>query len=326
MLFHVKQIFPLSVTFYSPVSSGTKILHMIKHVFPFALLLQLLPFLLCAQSGLRIYDLSSSQLRLMKNYQKADAISRSKLFKDSIYTPYHVLWDGYMGNGDEFVKWTNENLRRLPDMLKTSKEFNVGDVSKNLVNIAADLERQTGFKAKGNWYIFYGPAWTDLGSLGGRAMIIDLSHKSNSSCERISRMFPHELCHQIMEESNLDKDTTAISSIIGEGFAVWMSMYYWKGKYSLAELLGYTEEELQLCDKNQEALKTIYLKYRYSSDPAVIDLFRNRSSKLNEKLPGAIGYYIGYCIVEAYISKHGENSFRDLFTKPSRDIAEQSGY
>lgn len=278
------------------------------------------------QTGLQVYDLASDQLRMMKAYEKTDSLKRSKVFYDSIYVPHKTIWDGYMGNGDEVVKWTNGHLAMLTEMMAQNKNLNITQLTSDLSTIALKMEALTGFKPQGNWYIFYGAAWTDLGALGNEAMIIDLSHSSNNSRERINRLFPHELTHQIMMRGNTHQDTTAISSILGEGFAVWMSKKYWGDKYSLSDLLGYSEEELQCCDKNLDALKTVYMKYRYASDADIINLFRNRDVKLNDKLPGAIGYYIGYRIVEAYVAKFGEKAYKDIFTKPAKDIAELSGF
>lgn len=262
----------------------------------------------------------------MQRYSKTDSLKRSSIFRDSIYAPYSIIWDGYMGNGEELVKWTNDNLKVLSEMQSKNDAINVRKLASDLSAVAGQMETLTGFKSRGDWYIFYGPAWTDLGSLGGTTMVIDLAHASNRSQGRITRMFPHELTHQIMATSNLHKDTTAIASIVGEGFAVWMSKLYWGDTYSLSNLLGYHDQELQLCDKNLEALKTVYLKYRYSSEPDIINLFRNRDAKLNDKLPGAIGYYIGYRIVEAYVLKFGKESYRDIFTKSPKEIAELSGF
>ena len=117
------------------------------------------------------------------------------------------------------------------------------------------MEPLSGFKASGNWYLFYGPAWTDLGSLGDLAMVIDFAHKSNSSNESIRKILSHELTHQIMSGTNTHKETNAISSIIGEGFAVWMNQKYWKDTYTPADHLGYTEQELLVCDKTLGPLK-----------------------------------------------------------------------
>lgn len=299
---------------------------MMRHILLIPLLFILFSSSVFGQSSFRVYDVSSSQLQLMQRYAQTDSLKRSRIFHDSIYAPYSTIWNGYMGNGEEVVKWTNAHLKMLPDILAKSKAIDIGKLASDLSEVATEMQILTGFKSQGDWYIFYGASWTDLGSLGGTTMIIDLAHTSNNSQDRIVRMFPHELTHLIMTTSNPHKDTTAISSIVGEGFAVWMSKIYWKDKYSLSDLLGYSEEELGLCDKNLDALKTLYLKYRYSSNPEIINLFRNRDAKLNEKLPGAIGYYIGYRIVDAYVLKFGKESYKDIFIKSPREIAELSGF
>src|SRR5690606_6426962 len=96
-------------------------------------------------------------------------------------------------------------------------------------------------------YIVYGPAWANLGGLSGGTMFIDLSHSSNRTNEAVMMMFPHEITHQIMSNVNPHYDTTALGSIINEGFAVYMNELYWQEKYTLAEHLGYTAAELDAC-------------------------------------------------------------------------------
>jgi uncharacterized protein YjaZ len=188
------------------------------------------------------------------------------------------------------------------------------------------MTKLTGFEPRGKWYIVFGPAWTDMGSLGDFAMLIDLSHENNSSNEKMMRSFPHELTHQIMTNVNKNKEDSAISPIIGEGFAVWMNQKYWGKRYTLAQNLGYTDSELQACDKSIEALKKMLLANKYSTDKDVIDAFRNRSQKPAHTLPGAIGYYLGYRIVEAYVKKNGKNSWKDVFVKSPREIYENSDF
>ncbi|MCJ0742795.1 gliding motility protein GldB-related protein [Pedobacter montanisoli] len=279
-----------------------------------------------AQKDLKLYDMSQMELRLMNRYKNQDSASRSKIFIDSVYTPYKAFWEGYLGNGEAVAKWMNEALSKLPEWQEKNKNVDGKALLKQFKQMAKEMRKLTGYEPKGKWYVVYGPAWTDLGGLGDFAMLIDLAHPQNNSNEAIVKMFPHELTHQIMTNVNPHRDTTAISSIVGEGFAVWMNQKYWKQKFTLAQNLGYTEEGLQVCDKNIEALKKFFLANKYSADREVINLFRNRGAKLNEKLPGAIGYYIGYKIVDAYVQKHGANSWKDIFIKSPREIYENSGF
>ena len=279
-----------------------------------------------SQNTLEIYDISQKQIELMRKYKTAELPVRNKVFVDNVYAPYKQFWEGYLGNGDKVAKWMNEAIKQLPEFEKKNKAINGKKLIKQFRQVAKEMTKLTGYEPKGKWYIVYGPAWTDLGSLGDFAMLIDLSHESNSSNERIMKMFPHELTHQIMTNVNKHKDESAISSIVGEGFAVWMNQKYWGKKYTLAENLGYTESELQACDKNIESLKKMFLANKYSTDKDIIDAFRNRSQKPSESLPGAIGYYLGYRIVEAYVQKNGANSWKDIFVKSPREIYEMSGF
>lgn len=279
-----------------------------------------------AQDALYVYDISQKQLRVIEQYKNYDSVERSKIFIDSIYSPYKTFWNGYSGDANHVAEWLSEAIAMLPQWKKKNKTIDGSKLLKQFRKVAKDMEKLTGYAPKGNWYIVYGPGWTDLGSLGSFAMLIDLSHENNSSNGNIVRTFPHELTHQIMTNVNKHKDTTAISSIIGEGFAVWMNQKYWKQKFTLAQNLGYTEDELKECERKTETLKKFFSINKYSVDPKKIDVFRNRSKQLDSKLPGAIGYFIGYRIVENYVQKNGVNSWKDVFTKPPQEIYEMSGF
>ncbi len=286
----------------------------------------LLTAFIYAQPGLVVSDIATTELRVMENSGNLDSTARAKIFIDSIYTPYRQFWNGYLGEGPDVAGWLDEAMPLLDQWKQKNAVISSTQLVKELNEVAGHLEKMTGYKAYGNWYIVFGPAWTDLGGLGDFAMLIDLAHKSNTTNERLLRMFPHELTHQIMTNVNTHKDSTAMGPIIGEGFAVWMNQYYWKDKYTLAENLGFTQEELATCDKNLDKLKQFLVTHKYTTDTQMIDVFRNRGTKLNPQLPGAIGYYLGYKIIEAYIRKVGENAWKDVFIKSPAAIYEQSKF
>jgi Predicted Zn-dependent protease (DUF2268) len=279
-----------------------------------------------AQNGVNVKDISQVQLRIMDKYKNLDSISRSKIFIDSLYMPYKEFWNGYLGNAEDVATWLSDALKKLPEWEDKNKKINGKTLLMQFHKVAGVMKKLTGYKPVGNWYIVFGPAWTDLGGLGDFAMLIDLAHESNSSNERVVSMFPHELTHQTMVNVNKNKDTTAISTIIGEGFAVWMSKKYWKDKLTLAQCLGYTEAELSECDKDISIIKALFEKHKFSSDRDIIDAFRKNSIKVKENLPGKIGYYIGCRIIESYVRKNGKNSWKDIFVKSPKEIYENSGF
>ncbi len=279
-----------------------------------------------SQQNLQLFDISQTQLRLMRQYKDADSLTRTKVFLDSIYTPYQEFWNGYMGDGENLTEWMNKAIKILPQFEKRNANVDGERLIGQFREVAKNMKQLTGYNPKGKWYIVYGPGWTDMGGLGDFAMLIDLSHRSNSSNDQIVRTFPHELTHQIMTNVNKHHDTSAITPIIGEGFAVWMNQLYWKDKYTLAQNLGYTPEELKLCDDSIATVRKYFSVNKYSTDKSVIDFFRNRSAHLNDKFPGAIGYYIGFKIVDAYVKKNGKDSWKDIFKKSPKEIYEKSGF
>lgn len=281
---------------------------------------------LFSQNKLTVDDIAQKELHVMEKYKNSDSVSRKKAFANELYTPYKQFWNGYLGNENDVTGWLNSAMTKLPEWQKKDKSLNSRKLLKEFEHVAKNMEKLTGYAPHGKWYIVYGPAWTDLGGLGNFAMLIDLAHGNNTSNDNIVKLFPHELTHQIMSNVNQHKDSTAIEPIIGEGFAVWMNQKYWGKKYSLAENLGYTEDQLKSCDENLNSIKKFFEANKYSADKNIISVFRSRNDKLSSKLPGAIGYYIGYRIVEAYVKKHGENSWKDVFTKSPKEIYETSGF
>lgn len=279
-----------------------------------------------AQNKINAVDVSIVQLRILQKYESSDSIQKKKIYNDSIYSPYQELWNGYLGNSEKVVKWHNKNQSQLNGWMHKSEKVNGKQISNSLRKFSKEMKKLTGYDGQGTWYILFGPAWTDLGSLGKYAMVIDLSHENNTSIEKIEQILPHEITHQIMMSTNKHIDKTALEPIIGEGFAVWMNQKYWDKKYSLAEHLGYTESELKICEQNFQKIKEFFEKNKFSEDKAIIDVLRSRDTKLNEKLPGAIGYYIGYKIIEQYVLKNGKNSWKDVFIKSPREIYEKSGF
>jgi hypothetical protein len=277
-----------------------------------------------SSSGLQIIDLAQIQVRLLNRYKSMDSASRSRIFADSIYRPHRQFWAGYIGQEKRFIKWmTLSALPALEFINQRNSAVMGGKLVSQLDSVRIGMEKLTGFSAKGKWFIVFCQGNTNLGGLSTGEMIIDLSHQDNSSNEEILKWFPHEITHQIMSAVNKANDSTAMNSIIGEGFAVYLNQLYWGKKYTLAQNLGFTEDELNQCKKYNKEIKRYFEKNKFSTDQLVIDSFRSRSKKILPELPGAIGYYIGYEIVRKYAKK---NSWKDVFTKSPKRVYELSGY
>lgn len=274
----------------------------------------------------RIIDVAQKEIRLFNAYKDKDSLERSRVFADSLYQPYKAFWGGYMGEEENYVRWANKALTNLYGYNQRNEKINGEQLLRQFDEVKKGMEAFTGYSPRGEWYIVYGPAWANLGGLTGGTMFIDLSHRSNSSNESIVMMFPHELTHQIYANVNPHNDTTALGTIIGEGFAVYMNQLYWKNSFTLAEHLGYPEGGLKAAEEQDAVIRRFFDANKYSTDKETILVFRSRDRQLNKDLPGAIGYYIGYKIIEAYVQKHGADSWKDVFTKSPREIYTASGY
>jgi hypothetical protein len=297
-----------------------------KHFLFFSLLLASTHLWGQEAANFRIIDVAQKEIRLFNAYKDKDSVERSRVFADSLYQPYKAFWAGYMGEEENFVRWANKALTNLYGYNQRNGKINGEQLLRQFDEVKRGMEALTGYSPRGEWYIVYGPAWTDLGGLTGGTMLIDLSHRSNSSNEAIMMMFPHELTHQIYANVNTHNDTTAMGSIIGEGFAVYMNKLYWKKSFTLAENLGYPEAGLRAVEEAEPAVRAFLEANKYSTDKETIDKFRNRGYHLQPGLPGAIGYYIGYKIIDAYVQKHGPDSWKDVFTKSPKEIYTLSGY
>jgi Predicted Zn-dependent protease (DUF2268) len=274
--------------------------------------------------GLKIIDLSQIELRLLNWGRHLDSAKRSQAYLDSLYRPYKQFWSGYAGEAADFLSWVNnEGVQFLDYLNKKNEKIDGSKLAGQFNEVKKNMYQLTGYTPKGEWYIVYFHGATNLGSLGTGEMVIDLSHQNNSTNEKIANAFPHEITHQIMNNVNRNKDTTALGSIVGEGFAVFVSNLYYGKKYSIAEHLGFTKDELAQCRKHHSDIKSFFEQNKFSTDPIIINKFRSRSEKINPALPGAIGYYIGYEIIKKYAEK---NSWKEVFTKSPRVIYELSKY
>jgi len=268
-----------------------------------------------------IINLAQLEVEMIKNFSvKTDTVKNQNFIIKELYTPYQNFWNDYMGSRKDFVMWYENNMSQY-----RNKNINSAKITRKLKKAKKIISDMTGYEPKGAWYIIYGAAWTNLGGLADGTMLIDLAHKNNSSVTQIIKFFPHELSHQVYANQNKFNDISALKSIIDEGLAVYVNQLYWKNRYSLAENLGYSENELMECFKNEKLISQFFLENKFSTDKDIIDKFRSRSfSILPKKLPGAIGYYIGYNIVKNYVKKNGKDSWKNIYIESPNAVYNSS--
>lgn len=285
---------------------------------------------------LEIIDISQKQLTLFNKHLNTDSAQRAKIFRDSLYYPYQDIWDGYVTNIETFdLVAEHYGIRTIDKLNEKNKLFYYSnkdeDLLGNLFKVRDGMIRLTGHSPKGKWYLLYGPALANLGGVGDGIMFVDFAFPENKDLSTVINWFPHELNHQIYSNTSKDSIHNVLARCIDEGFAVYVNKLYWnnieKNKdYSLAMSLSYSNQELKAAEKEMSFILSLFKEQYLSEDRDIIDKFGARNVKLKDNLPGAIGYFIGYKIVESYVNLYGEESWRDVYNLTFEELLDKSEF
>jgi hypothetical protein len=274
---------------------------------------------------LEVIDLSGRQLRLMAAWQNQPGAERDSLMVDSLYRPYQKLWSGYLGGPGDFLEWLNgDGFAQLDYFRSRALALDLDKLNAYFGETVEAMTEFTGHSPKGRWYVLFGPHWTNLGGFGDGTMLIDLAHPDNANTAAISQVFPHELNHQIYATTQ-PSGKAVMRRILDEGFACYVSYRFHKGTISKAESLGYTEEAFEYCRQKEPSLLGLLQQFVSSDDPGISNSFADRGVHVSEGYPGAIGYYLGFRIVEEYVVRNGADSWKDLYLLTPEEALEGSG-
>ena len=279
-----------------------------------------------ADGSLRVVNLYRLQAEALRATAGAPADSTIDQLVRTVYAPYTQFWAGYLGDEAAFRKWAVKLLEpehpmhaRLEPLLDVAldRRFSEG---------VEWIERTTGRRPNGTWYIVFGPGWTDMGGLGGIGMVADFTRMHPDSAA-IASLLPHELTHQVHGRRVDDPDAgTVLDRIISEGFASYVAWVHGRGLRSEARALMYSDDEWQWALAHErelfEAARPIFAS-RERSDG---DRVASRGEQLITGGPGAAGYFIGLRIVQAYVAAHGPDSWQDIYDLPVAEVLERSGY
>lgn len=276
-------------------------------------------------TGIQIIDLSQNQIQLMNRVQNEPIEKRNLTLIDSIYKPNSHLWSGYLGNESDFINWVNNTAyKELEKYNLKSKAIDLSKLNKYFFETVNQMEKFTGKTPYGKWYIFFGPKWTNLGGFADGTMLIDLAHESNKSLDDIKIFFPHEINHQIYSNTIEQKDNAVLYRILDEGFACYVSYLFHNGKTTIAEELDYTESEYKTCVENEKELIDLLRKNYKSNNEKLSNNFANRGYRFSEKFPGAVGYYIGFRIVDEFVKRNGKDSWKKIYKMSPEKVLKKS--
>lgn len=277
------------------------------------------------KSELVVFDVATTELSLLNKYKNSDSIVRNKILVDSIYRPYSKFWNGYLGNENDFTNWINQKAsKELSGWNEKSKNLKSEYLTNQLRKTAKEMSNFTGHFPQGKWYILYGPSWTDLGGFGDGTMLIDLASNVNKSSAKIIEAYPHEINHQIYSYTLKNRENIVLSRILDEGFATYVSYLFHKKKYSIAEELKFSQDDFRFCKSNEKELLQLLEDNYIKNDEKLSRQFADRNYKFKENSPGAVGYYLGFRIVEEFVKHHGKNSWKEIYTMTQKEVLEKS--
>lgn len=277
---------------------------------------------------LKLYNIFKAQVKAIYENQNLGNNLLRKAVIEKTYRPFKILWAGYVG--DSAVYFDEVIMPLLNDSINLietkTKLFSNGHIDKYFNDLAFKMQSASGNYPKGKWYIVFGSGVTDLGGFGGGVMVLDLTH-NKTTLDYTKFILPHELTHQVFDFTNKE-DTTAkgLYRCINEGFAVYVNEKLLGKNFKLYNYLQYSDRELNWCLQNEGMIFTKLKPFLLTNNSDHAQALADRGQIIFKDGPGAIGYFIGYRICEAYVTKNGKDSWKDIFSKPVKEILEQSGY
>ena len=279
------------------------------------------------EGHLRVVNLHQVQVTTAFQARNLPLEEQIPRFVESVYRPYQSFWEGYLGDEKAFAGWIESDWDfgsdarwRIPLQV---------DFPQLITETAERMRQLTGRTPEGTWYLVYGPGWTNMGGLGDGVMVVDFfGIATEDGAAEIRFGLPHELNHMLFDASHGNDDSrgTLLARIIDEGFAAYVNYEYWEREHSPAPNLGYGEEEWAWAVQHEADILRRALPDFDSKDREIHNQYVARSVKLWPNAPGAIGYFLGFRVVEAYVERHGPGSWRDLYERSLGQILRESDY
>lgn len=96
-------------------------------------------------------------------------------------------------------------------------------------------------------------------------------------------------------------------------------------------LIGYTAQQLKDCKAGERQIWDFFLKNNllFESDPLRIKTYLTdgpNTAELGPGSPGNIGLFLGWQIVNKWLTSHSNTDLKDLLQKPARDMYAESKY
>ena len=167
-----------------------------------------------------------------------------------------------------------------------------------------------------------------FGGCTNEQFCIELNNKDQQLQYTISKGLPHELNHLAYDpfRQHDPKKSTALRQTIDEGFACYFTWLFFKKSIDQYEAVeNMTKEHWNWYLSHEKELYAKLHKY-FEDETGDNPLLRNDKIKLFPDAPKSLNYWIGFRIIEKYVEKNGEDSWRDIYKMDVQEVFDRSGY
>ena len=273
-----------------------------------------------------LYRLEAAALRAGAGQPPDSVVAR---LAREVYRPYTEFWNGYLGDEAAFREWAVALLAADHPIHDRLEPLAALRLDRRFTEGVEWIVRTTGRRPAGTWYIVFGPGWTDMGGLGGIGMVADFTRLEPDSAA-VANLLPHELTHQVQGNAPAraaDPDAgTVLERIVNEGFASYVAWVYGEGQRTPAQALMYREPEWEWAVSHERELAAAVHPMLASRERKDLDRVASRSERIVTGAPGAVGYFLGFRIVQAYVAKRGNDAWKEIYDLPVAEVVGRSGY
>lgn len=245
------------------------------------------------------------------------------------FRPHHAFWAAYMGDEPTFRTFSERFLRFAPTVsCELLPAVLVADITGRFERISAWLTRTTGTAPRGTWYFVFGHAVTDMGGVGERRMVADLSQLRPTPA-LLDNLVPHELAHMVYDQrpGAASQPLTVLGRTVAEGIASYASFVQGGGARSPATVVGYTNAEWEWAIAHEAALTARVAAMRCATQTAALDSVGSRSIRVLDGAPTAIGYFLGFRLMQRYVAQRRRpDAWTDVFRLSPDELASRTRY
>jgi len=267
------------------------------------------------------------QNSIIENYRATEDSLWLKRAIDTLFKKYYPAWNDCFNYPTEDLfefhkEYAISNDTAFGGRISILQENSIDSISAEIVEKVGEI---SGFRPSGEHYMVY-MFDTDEFNMGGcdkNLMYINMNNK-DFSIQWFKRVFPHELNHQVYEETLPSANHDMVLwSIIDEGLSTYFENKM--NQSSMAESIFISEDELKWCFENEKEIFEKTLPILYSTERKDEMSLRNKKGLMADS-PGQLNYFLGFRIIEKYVEKYGEDSWKDIYVTPVEEVFIKSGY